>query len=91
MQMEPEIQSAFYFDLALRTFFAVKTLQQSGAYPDSMKYISCDEFDGTNSPDWSIDLKTAFINVSEKYETQTINFNFSYICVGKRARNICTI
>jgi len=28
-----------------------------------MKYLTCDEFDGTNSPDHTIDLKSYFVEV----------------------------
>lgn len=38
---------------------------QSGEWPTNMQYLSCDDYDGTNTPDRSIDLKTAFINVNE--------------------------
>lgn len=30
-----------------------------------MKYLTCDEYDGTNSPNHTIDLKSAFIEVTE--------------------------
>lgn len=63
-QSEPEIVSAFYFDLALRTFLAIKSILQKGAWPPSMKYLTCDEYDGTNSPDHTIDLRTEFVAVS---------------------------
>ena len=64
LQYEPEIQSAFYLDLALRTFLSVRNILVQGSWPPKMKYLSCDEYDGTNSPDHVIDLKTAFIDVS---------------------------
>lgn len=30
-----------------------------------MKYITCEDYDGTNTPNHTIDLKTAFIEVTE--------------------------
>lgn len=54
---------AFYFDLALRTFLAIKSILQNGLWPPNMKYLTCDEYDGTNSPDHSIDLRSYFIDV----------------------------
>lgn len=63
-QGEPEIVSAFYFDLALRTFLAIKSILQNGLWPPNMKYLTCDEYDGTNSPDHTIDLRTYFVDVS---------------------------
>jgi hypothetical protein len=62
-QGEPEIESAFYFDLALRTFLAIKAILQNGLWPPNMKYLTCDEYDGTNSPDHLIDLRSAFVEV----------------------------
>jgi glutamate receptor, ionotropic, invertebrate len=46
LQGEPEIESAFYFDLALRTFLAIKAILQNGLWPPNMKYLTCDEYDG---------------------------------------------
>ena len=66
-QMEPEIESAFYFDLALRTFLAIKSILQNGLWPPNMKYLTCDEYDGTNSPDHVIDLRSAFADVSNEF------------------------
>jgi glutamate receptor, ionotropic, invertebrate len=72
--MEPEIESAFYFDLALRTFLAVKSILQLGSWPPQMKYLSCDEYDGTNTPDHVIDLRSTFVEVG---------FTISYACAKK--------
>lgn len=63
LQGEPEIDSAFYFDLALRTFLAIKSILQNGLWPPNMKYLTCDEYDQTNSPDHIIDLRSYFIDV----------------------------
>jgi glutamate receptor, ionotropic, invertebrate len=71
-QGEPEIESAFYFDLALRTFLAIKSILSSGSWPPNMKYLTCDEYDGTNSPEHTIDLRTAF---SEVKIAETARFN----------------
>lgn len=38
---------------------------QSGEWPTNMQYLSCDDYDGTNTPDRKIDLRTAFVNVNE--------------------------
>ncbi|XP_053959026.1 ionotropic receptor 25a isoform X1 [Anastrepha ludens] len=62
---EPQIMSAFYFDLALRTFLAIKDILQSGAWPKNMAYIGCDEFQGGNTPERNIDLRTAFTMIQE--------------------------
>ncbi|KAJ0183146.1 hypothetical protein K1T71_001122 [Dendrolimus kikuchii] len=65
MNGEPEITSAFYFDLSLRTFLAVKSLLDSGKWPNDMKYITCDDYDGKNTPNRTLDLKAAFQEVKE--------------------------
>ncbi|XP_068617329.1 ionotropic receptor 25a isoform X1 [Battus philenor] len=65
MNGEPEITSAFYFDLSLRTFLSVKSLLDSGNWPSDMKYITCDEYDGKNTPYRTLDLKTAFQEIKE--------------------------
>ncbi|XP_050678788.1 ionotropic receptor 25a isoform X1 [Leptidea sinapis] len=65
MNGEPEITSAFYFDLSLRSFLAIKSLLDSGKWPNDMKYISCDDYDGQNSPNRTLDLKTAFEDIKE--------------------------
>lgn len=65
LKQEPEIASVFYFDLALRTFLTIKEMLQVGAWPTNMRYITCDEYDGTNTPDHAIDLKSYFTQISE--------------------------
>nr|AFC91757.2 putative ionotropic receptor IR25a [Cydia pomonella] len=65
MNGEPEITSAFYFDLSLRTFLTVKSLLDSGKWPNDMRYISCDDYDGKNTPNRTLDLKTAFHEIKE--------------------------
>ncbi|NP_001273813.1 glutamate receptor ionotropic, kainate 4-like precursor [Musca domestica] len=62
---EPQIMSVFYFDLALRTFLAVKDMLQSGAWPANMEYLGCDDFQGGNTPERNIDLRQAFVQVTE--------------------------
>uniref|UniRef100_A0A1I8PVZ8 Ionotropic glutamate receptor C-terminal domain-containing protein n=2 Tax=Stomoxys calcitrans TaxID=35570 RepID=A0A1I8PVZ8_STOCA len=62
---EPQIMSAFYFDLALRTFLAVNELLQSGTWPIDMKYLHCDDFQGGNTPERNINLKQAFVQINE--------------------------
>uniref|UniRef100_A0A8D8MDM1 Glutamate receptor ionotropic, kainate 3 n=1 Tax=Culex pipiens TaxID=7175 RepID=A0A8D8MDM1_CULPI len=65
MKQEPQTSSVFYFDIALRTFLAIKNILQVGAWPPNMKYLTCDEYDGSNTPNHTIDLKSAFIEVTE--------------------------
>ncbi|XP_045769552.1 ionotropic receptor 25a [Maniola jurtina] len=65
MNGDPEITSAFYFDLSLRTFLAIKSLLDSGKWPNDMKYINCDDYDGKNTPNRTLDLKTAFQEIKE--------------------------
>ncbi|CAB3227099.1 unnamed protein product [Arctia plantaginis] len=65
MNGEPEITSAFYFDLSLRTFLAIKSLLDSGKWPNDMKYITCDDYDGQNTPNRTLNLKTAFQEIKE--------------------------
>lgn len=36
-----------------------------GSWPTGLKYITCDEFDGTNTPERTIDLKSSFVEVNE--------------------------
>lgn len=45
-----------------------------GAWPSNMQYLSCDDYDGTNTPDRNIDLKSYFVNVKEP--TTYGNFSF---------------
>ncbi|XP_055686801.1 ionotropic receptor 25a [Lutzomyia longipalpis] len=75
LKQEPEITSAFYFDLALRTFLAVREMLQVGAWPMDIKYLNCDNYDGTNTPEHTIDLKSYFIGVSEPTTYGTFEFN----------------
>lgn len=37
----------------------------TGTWPTNMQYLTCDEYDGTNTPERSIDLKASFVNVME--------------------------
>lgn len=72
--MEPDIASAFYFDLAVRAFLAVKSILQVGAWPPNMKYLTCDEYDGTNTPDHTIDLKSYFVETTEAPTYSSFHF-----------------
>lgn len=45
-----------------------------GAWPTNMQYMSCDDYDGTNTPSRTIDLKSYFVNVKEP--TSYGNFSF---------------
>lgn len=65
LKKEPEITSAFYFDLALRSFLTIRDMLQMSKWQPNMKYISCDEYDGTNTPDRDLDLMGAFAAVKE--------------------------
>lgn len=38
---------------------------QIGQWPMNIKTLTCDEYDGTNTPDHSIDLKSYFTSVQE--------------------------
>ncbi|CAK1585204.1 unnamed protein product [Parnassius mnemosyne] len=65
MNGEPEITSAFYFDLSLRSFLAIKSLLDSGSWPNDMQYITCEDYNGKNTPSRTLDLKTAFQEIKE--------------------------
>lgn len=45
-----------------------------GAWPTNMQYLSCDDYDGTNTPERTIDLKQYFTNIKEP--TTYGNFSF---------------
>lgn len=38
---------------------------QSGEWPTNMQYITCDDYDGLNTPERNINLRSAFMGVSE--------------------------
>lgn len=38
---------------------------QSGAWPTNSKYVTCDDYDGTNTPDRAVDLRSFFVGVKE--------------------------
>lgn len=40
-----------------------RSLLDSGKWPNDMKYITCDDYDGKNTPNRTLDLKTAFQEV----------------------------
>lgn len=37
----------------------------TGTWPTNMQYLTCDDYDGTNTPDRTIDLRSFFVNVKE--------------------------
>lgn len=37
----------------------------TGTWPTNMQYLTCDAYDGTNTPERSIDLKSYFMSVNE--------------------------
>ncbi|KAL0269510.1 UNVERIFIED_CONTAM: hypothetical protein PYX00_007214 [Menopon gallinae] len=47
---EPEITSAFYFDIMFRTFTAIKTMLDEGEWPKEMEYILCEDFNEDKVP-----------------------------------------
>ncbi|VEN36910.1 unnamed protein product, partial [Callosobruchus maculatus] len=52
LNAEPTIAAAFYFDLALHSFMAIKEMISDGAWRKNnvTKYITCDDYNGNNSP-----------------------------------------
>lgn len=38
----------------------------SGTWPMKMQYLTCDEYNGNNTPEREIDLQTSFMEVSEQ-------------------------
>lgn len=42
-----------------------RSMLQSGEWPTNMQYLTCDDYDGTNTPERNIDLRTAFVSVNE--------------------------
>ncbi|EDV57772.2 ionotropic receptor 25a [Drosophila erecta] len=62
---EPQLSSAFYFDLALRSFLTIKEMLQSGAWPKDMEYLNCDDFQGGNTPQRNLDLRDFFTKITE--------------------------
>ncbi|KAJ8982944.1 hypothetical protein NQ317_005259 [Molorchus minor] len=52
LNAQPVIEAAFYFDLALYSFLAVKDMISDGAWikHNATNYITCDDYDGKNSP-----------------------------------------
>ncbi|XP_044735980.1 ionotropic receptor 25a-like isoform X2 [Chrysoperla carnea] len=92
LNAEPEIAAAFYFDLALRTFLTVKDMIIDGLWPKNLTYISCDDYDGHNSPPrYGLDLRKAFkkiptygpINVTTNGQSQ-MEFNMQLAAVSIR-------
>lgn len=54
----------------------------TGTWPTNMQYLSCDDYDGTNTPNRSIDLKSYFMNVNMQptygnfsFPKPNVNFN----------------
>lgn len=37
----------------------------TGAWPTNLQYLTCDDYDGTNTPERPIDLRTFFVGVNE--------------------------
>lgn len=50
-------------------FVFYRGILQAGSWPTNMKYLTCDEYDGTNNPTHSIDFKSYFIEVSVCFDT----------------------
>lgn len=40
-----------------------RALLQGGSWPSDMKYITCEQYDGTNTPERAIDLRSSFSSV----------------------------
>ncbi|XP_031338058.1 ionotropic receptor 25a-like [Photinus pyralis] len=63
----PQILTTFYFDLALRSFLAMRNLVTTNQMPKDMKYIPCKEYDVDKNPTpprGQIPLKKALSEVS---------------------------
>lgn len=48
---------------------------QAGAWPANMKYLLCDKFEGSNTPDNTIDLKSYFTQITEPTSYGTFEFS----------------
>ncbi|XP_060526726.1 ionotropic receptor 25a isoform X2 [Cylas formicarius] len=60
LNAEPEIEAAFYFDLALRSFLAVKEMLTDGSWKKNnvTNFVTCDDYDEKNSPKrYGLELK----------------------------------
>ncbi|XP_071055575.1 ionotropic receptor 25a [Onthophagus taurus] len=67
---EPEITAFFYFDLALQSFLAIKNMINSGSWPSDLSFITCDDFDGKNSPERpDMNIKSFFYKDSTESPT----------------------
>lgn len=42
-----------------------RDILSAGGWPKNTRYISCDDFDGTNTPERNVDLRSAFGAVTE--------------------------
>ncbi|XP_044735495.1 ionotropic receptor 25a-like [Chrysoperla carnea] len=57
---QPEIASAFYFDLSLRTFLTIRDTLNNGSYLTNYTFLECGDFDGHNTPTrYGLDLRKA--------------------------------
>lgn len=51
-----------------------RSMLQSGEWPTNMPYITCDDYDGMNSPDRKLDLRSSFIEVQEPSSYGNLTF-----------------
>lgn len=75
---EPEIMAAFYFDIILRAFTALKVMNEKGNWPRNMEYVTCEEFQEEMRPRrQGLDLRSAFKQV--KLELKSIQISFTLL------------
>ncbi|KAE8742923.1 Ionotropic receptor 25a [Frankliniella occidentalis] len=73
LTVEPEIASAFYFDLSLRAFMAVKQMMDKNQWP-RLEYTSCEEYEEENPVvRKGYDLRRALREVQEPPSYASIN------------------
>ncbi|PSN38557.1 Ionotropic receptor 25a [Blattella germanica] len=60
----PEITVSFYFDIAVRTLMAAKTIMKGKPYWEN--YVTCNDYDEKSRPVPDVNLMKAFTEVTEK-------------------------
>ncbi|XP_020709243.2 ionotropic receptor 25a-like [Athalia rosae] len=76
--MKPVLTSAFYYDLTRIGVTAMRAAIDSGHWPADSNHLTCDAYDGNNTPVRSIPFLSHLKNVTSSSEFQPIYANFTW-------------
>lgn len=74
----PVLSSAFYYDLTRLSVTAMRAAVDAGKWPNDPTHLTCDAYNGTNTPVRDVNLLGYLKNVSSSDQFQPVYANFTW-------------